>query len=443
MGKLVALKNVSDGTLEYLEQESGRLYADEQGANLLRVLSEVEFLRGADGPLLDKHKRRIHLSALASAAAEHDAAMRANQLGCDIPWQAVSASGRRSDQVAKPRNARAQNIFMRSADGKLVAMDLAVTDVHTAAALPNYAGGYHLAPGVADQVAPVIPVAKQSDVYNSWNTDTDFKRKIPNASAAGGDVPMVNPTLTSGSPTYIAEQYALGGFITTEVQANADVPLQPWQKLMQMVVDALRLEREIRVAGVVQTSSNWNSGLVTTLASGAQWDGGASADPILNLHNAEEASYMDIDGFVFSELVLHDFLRSPAVQKYVFAKSQVGALPSLDEISREFGLPPIYVGKMKYVTGGALAYVWGDHVVGLHRPPTMPPTSQMDIATAVTFRWTGGTAPDGTVTGGFLVRSYWDPKRGPRGATVVVVTHNDAEVQTSAYVGALILNCHR
>ena len=47
------------------------------------------------------------------------------------------------------------------------------------------------------------------------------------------------------------------------------------------------------------------------------------------------------------------------------------------------------------------------------------------------------------MTAGFLVRTYYDPKRGARGGTQVVVVHNDIEVQTSQLVGGLILNAHQ
>ena len=442
MGKLIALKDVTSGTLNYLEASTGKLFGDPEGVSFLRELKEETFIQGEHGrPVLDKHGRRIHLSDLANAAAEHYYASMADSLRCDIRWQMRDAAGFTSDQISRPGRSKPMTTFMRDDTGRLVAMDLAITDVHTAAALPNYAAGYHIAAGVADVAAPVILVAKQQDVYNTWNTDTDFKRKIPNASAPGGAVPTVNPVLVS-PPTYTAEQYALGGFIPTEVLTNADTPLQPMQKLMQMVVDALRLEREIRVANLLQTSGNWQSTLVNTITSGSQWDGGASGDPVANIHKMMEQSYMDLTGLVWSELVEHDFVRSSAVQKYFGFKDRTPGIPDTAKISEELGFPKIYTGRMKYVTGGALTYVWGNHVVGLHQPPVIPPTDQMEVATAVTFRWNGGTAPDGTVTGGFLVRSYYDPKLGPRGSSVVVVTHNDAEVQTSGYVGGLILNAH-
>ena len=54
-----------------------------------------------------------------------------------------------------------------------------------------------------------------------------------------------------------------------------------------------------------------------------------------------------------------------------------------------------------------------------------------------------GAIPDGTLSAGFLVRTFFDPKRGARGGTQVVVTHSDVEVMTSGYVGGLVTGAHQ
>lgn len=330
----------------------------------------------------------------------------------------------------------------READGRLVTMDLSVSDVHIAAALPNYAAGYHLAEGVADIASPPILVAKQSDKYFTWDNANEFKRKFPNASSPGAAVSEVNPTLSNA--TYSSNEYAIGTFIPTEIQSNADAPLQPFQKGVATCVTNLLLEREIRVATLLQTSGSWTSGNVKTLATGAQWNGGASSDPVFNLHTAIENSFLPVTGIVWSELVEHDFVRNPAVQKYVGYKTDMPGIPDMAEFASTLRLPPIYTAKMKYTTnGGTLTYVWGNHVVLLHQPPEQPPTSQQDVSTSYTFRWNGGTAPDGAVSAGFLVRTYFDPKRGARGGTQVIVVHNDVEIMTSSIVGGLILSAHQ
>lgn len=426
MGHLVALKNFdkAKGAIvpTYLDPEAAILYADEGGKTKLHELVPTSYLMTGHNDYARHDGSKIHVSQLANAAASHYYAQAAQLTGRPTKVAQLDEIG----------------YLAHDKDGRLITMDLGVTDVHTNAALGNYAAGYHIADGIADAVSPVILVPKQSNVFYTWNVSTDFNRKLPVGAAGGSAVGMINPGLTSTS--YSTVQYGLGGYITTEVQSNADSPLAPFTKLVQMVVDALRLEREYRVATLLQTSGNWNSSLVTTILSGAQWDGGAASDPLAVLHAMDEASYMSLDALVWSTKLRHAFVRNPAIQKYFGFKDRSPGIPQLAQISSELGIPDIYEGVMKYVTGGALSYIWGNHVVGLHRPKQNPPTNQMDVATTYTFRWNGGEAPDGSQTGGLLVRSYFDPKLGVRGSTVVVVTHNDIELQTSGLVGGLVLN---
>jgi hypothetical protein len=438
--ELRLMKDIQGGKPEYLDPKTGWLYADPGGLKSLRQMHETTFCKGVDGvDLRDGGGNLLHVSELANMASGYYASQLAEQTGREQTYEMRDAYGVVTEGKAKPRS---HLVTARDASGRLVTMDLSVGDVHTPATLPNYAGGYHIAKGVADLASPVILVQKQSDVFYTWNQQNDFNRKLANAGAPGAALPQINPANTT--TTYSANQYTLGGYLPTEIQANADAPLRPFAKLVQMCMDSLLLEREYRTALLLQTSGNWTSSLVNTIASGAQWNGGVSSDPIAALHKAQEQSYMELTGFVFSELVWHDFIRNPSVQKYLGFKDSSPGIPTPEEFaSQAKGLPPIHVAMMKYVTGGALTYVWGNSPVALHQPATLPPTDQMDVATSLTFRWAGGGAPDGSYAGGFLVRTFYDQKEGARGATRVVITHDDIEVLTSSLVGGLILNAHQ
>lgn len=410
MGTVIALRDFQTGALQHLDLSTGHVFDD--GGKVIKRMTPTDEIVGPGG-----RPTGIPTLALSQHAAICYHAKMAEQYGRPVPLRD------------------------RDFDGKVITMDLGVADVHVNAALPNYAAGYKIAEGVADIASPPILVPKASDVFFTWDNTNDFKRKLANVTAPGAGVNEVNPTLSN--TTYTTVPYGLGGFIPTEVQSNADSPLQPMKKMVQMVVDNLMLEREIRVETLMETSGNWNSGLVQTLAAGSQWNGGASSDPVANLHLAIEASYMPVTGIIWSEIVEHDFVRNPAVQKYVGFKADVDGIPTMAAFAAQLKLPPIYTAKMKYVTGGNLTYVWGNHVVLIHEPRERPPTSQQDVASSYTFRWNGGEAPDGSMSAGFLVRTYYDPKRGPRGGTELVVVHNDIEVMTSNLVGGLILNAHR
>lgn len=424
---LVELKHYDRDTRSavstFLDTDTRRLFADREGVKYLRTIVEEAFLLG-DGhrPIL-QDGARIHVSQLANAAAEHMYSQTVALTGCAPQVAMLDDYG---------------HVACDDKTGRLITMDLGIGDVHTAAALPNYAGGYHIADGIADAVSPVILVTKAQNIYYTWNASGDFNRRLGVATAPGAAVGMINPTL--GPMTYTTAQYGLGGYMPTEVLSNADAPLQPLVKMTHQIIDGLRLEREVRVAGSIQTSGNWNANLVTTIASGAQWDGGAASDPIAVIHAMQDATYMDITAFAWSSRLRRAFLRNPAVQKFIGFKDRVKGLPDMASLCEELGIPDFYEGTMKYTTGGAISYVWGNHLVGVRRPAQVPVANQMDIQTHLTFRWNGGEAPDGSQTGGILVRSFFDQKQGPRGSTVVIATHNDTEVQTSGLVGGLVLN---
>lgn len=319
--------------------------------------------------------------------------------------------------------------------------DLGPADVHIARGLPGYAAGYTLEDGVADVVAPPFLTPNQSDKFWTWNQNNQFELANPIVVAAGASPNEINPVLSNAS--FNCVPYALGSFITTDVVANADAPLQPMQAAVRMVMDKLKLAREVRVAALVQTTGNWNSNLVVSETAATKWNGGATSDPIADLHYLVEQTYMPLKKLVWSELVEHWFIRHPKVQQFFYAKNDYKPLPSGSEISRALGLPEIVTARMKYLPtqAGGLSYVWGNHVVGVRDTAALG--SGQDVATARTFRWTGGPTPDGSAVGGWLVRTYFDPKRGARGGTVVVVSHYDAEVVTSNLVGGLLANAYQ
>ena len=301
--------------------------------------------------------------------------------------------------------------------------------------------GHEIDDGVADVAAPPFLVPNQSDKFWTWSQINAFTSVAPNIATAGGSPNEVSASLSN--TTFTTVPYALGGFVPTELQANADAPLNVMAKIMRVVMDKLKLAREIRVATLLQTTGNWASTLVNTIPASNKWDNGPGADPIADLHLSIEQSYMDPTDIVMSELVFHWMVRSPAVQKYFAGKAGTPQIPTPDQVSSLFGLPKITVAKIKYLptAAGGITYVWGNHVVLLRSTAAL--ATQQDVATARTFRWAGGTSPDGATVGGWLVRTYFDQKRGGRGGTAVVVTHYDTEVITSNLVGGLDYNAYQ
>ena len=420
---LVQLSAAQGTEKRFIEIDSGRVFS-ESGEFLFKML------HGDD--------KATELS-LADYAATYDAECISASTGRPVTVRDPSFKAPGNESGERVVHCRAM-----SEDARLLAQpqgDLAPGDVHIQRGLPGYAAGYALADGVADIASPPFLVPNQSDKYWTWNETNAFTQVQPIIASAGGSPNEVNAALSSTS--FQTVPYALGGFVPTELQANADAPLNVMQKVMRNIMDKLKLAREIRVATLLQASGNWNTNLVNTVAAGSKWNNGAAADPIADIQLITEQSYMDPTEAVISELVFHWMVRSPAVQKYFYAKDGSPQLPTPEEFSSMFGLPKFTCAKIKYLptAAGAITYVWGDHVVLLRSTAAL--ATQQDVATCRTFRWTGGTSTDGTSVGGWMVRSFYDAKRGPRGGTAIVVSHYDTEVITSKNVGGLIANAYQ
>jgi hypothetical protein len=218
-------------------------------------------------------------------------------------------------------------------------------------------------------------------------------------------------------------------------------------------MNAMMLAREIRVANLLRTAGNHAN--VTTLSASTKWNGGASSNPIQDILSIVESSLQPITDIIMSPQAAHAFMQNAAVQKYIAYKPSVPGLASaigtsttgagsLDSFSAILGLPPIRIAAMKYkATASTYPYIWGGDVLLLHKPPAGVPRDGQDIAASYTFRWNAADVVGGSTNtannGGFTVRSFYNPYRGPRGGQQVVVTMNDIEVMTSTLVSGLIV----
>lgn len=337
---------------------------------------------------------------------------------------------------------------MRDDMGRLVTMDLGQSDVHIDAALSGYAARYTQWDGIAEDICPVVPSEFASAKYYTWDKDDVFQNVEDLSVAPGSVVKEVSPRLSTSS--YTTLPYGLATAVPTEVQANADGPLNVELAATKRLMDNIGLAREMRVAALVTTSGNWTGGYTTTLGATAKWNNGTTSDPVADIYTAIESSLTPVTGLAMSERTFHAFIQNPNVQKYVSNKVSLPPLPGINagnqaNISSEFSsllsLPPFKIGRQRKKTAASTyGYVWGNNVALVYASGGGMPM-MTSPSTCKTFRWNGANGvPDGTVQGGFLVRSYFDPKRGARGSRIVVMTHNDAEIVTSTVAGGLIIN---
>jgi hypothetical protein len=341
---------------------------------------------------------------------------------------------------------------MREADGTLITMDLSPADVHIPSAMPNYADGFKLEGCVADSVSPPQPVKKQQDKFFQWDKKIAFQPAQSLEEGPGGVIPEVSPTLSNTQ--YNTNERVLACHMRTETIANADGVLNPDQMAMTLILNKLKIHRERLIATQLTTTGNWDSTVRLALGAGAQWNGGASSDPMANVRAIMRASLQTVTGMTCNRRVWDHFSMNAQVQKFIQFKPSVPGIPTPEAMNGTQALQTlpreIYVSDAKYLTSsGTYDYIWPDALVLFRSIPGMPMDGQT-ISTAKTFRWLGGNdmvkdSTGVTVDGfqgfnGWLVRKFWDQKRGARGGMTTVVVVNDAELMFSNIVGGLISN---
>lgn len=123
---------------------------------------------------------------------------------------------------------------------------------------------------IADQIFPVIPVQKQSDLYfkytkGDWFRDTAQERAPGTESAGGGYA------LTTDS--YNATVYAVHKDVDPQIRANSDDPLNADRDATLWVTQQLLIRREIQVVQAAIKTSTWTGSTTGgDISVGTKWD---------------------------------------------------------------------------------------------------------------------------------------------------------------------------
>lgn len=134
---------------------------------------------------------------------------------------------------------------------------------------------------VADRVFPNVPVAKQSDLYftydrGEFNRD-EMQKRAPGAESAGG-------VYTLGEDNYFAHVWAFHKDVDDQVRGNADAPLNPDMEATEFVTTKALLKREKEWVASYFAPSIWT----TDTTPSTLWDV-ATSTPIEDVRAAKRA----------------------------------------------------------------------------------------------------------------------------------------------------------
>lgn len=167
-----------------------------------------------------------------------------------------------------------------------------VSDLHVNRPLTNMSVAFmqSLLKFQADNLAPIMPVPKKSDVYfklskEYWFSDIMKKR--------GVGAPSIRQGYGVTTDSYLADLWSLGKPVDDQERANADAPLNQDRTAMKFVTRAERMNREFGFKNAAwDTSAQWttyltgNSSASAVVASSTfkQWNN-ADATPLEDVAN--------------------------------------------------------------------------------------------------------------------------------------------------------------
>jgi Ca2+-binding RTX toxin-like protein len=324
--------------------------------------------------------------------------------------------------------------------GQPLQLSLSPDDVHEEEELSTYLAGYAPTGFRADEASKVVLVDHDKDKFRNFSSDDAFLRVDVKGSIEGA-IPEVDP-IPEINQYQVVDRF-LGSFVNDITEQNATKLFRPRQQAMKRVKWAIQLDREHDTWDLLQAVASWDAANVVTLGAGFEWNGGGSSDPIFDLQARIEASAQLVTDIWMNQTAGHAFLRNALVRDHMrqmigdgAANGALGDVANAQARAVDFqipGLPPIHIvaGKSRAVTGAALSFILGDHVVLTTSPPGVP-SDGMEIASSYTFRRRG------RVGTGFETREFRVENRGPQGGTMIVASMADIAVMTGNNVGGLI-----
>lgn len=280
------------------------------------------------------------------------------------------------------------------------------SQVHIDAALTNLSVAYRNAHFIADAVAPVVGVRKQSDKYFVLDADRERFRSTDDTRAPGAEANEVDFAVSSDS--YFCEDHALEAVITDEERDNADPAIQPDIDKTEFLTDKILLNKEIALANQIATNASLPN---ETLSGTDQWDDYDNSDPVQEVESQKGTILAAVQQLpntlvlpyqVYAQVRMH-----PKVLERV-ANSHTGAV-SEAVLADVFDVERVLVPRGLKNTAApgqtaSLSHIWGKNAF-LCYVPARP--GLKTVAFTTTFQW---SAAPGSLNG-HLVEVWREERR--------------------------------
>lgn len=242
-----------------------------------------------------------------------------------------------------------------------------VSSVHVSVPLSNVAIKYKNPAFVAEQIAPVVRVNKESDKYYIFGKEE--LRDKDSLRAAGAEANEIEWDVDTA--TYSAEEYALKYLLPDRVRDNADVAVQPRITTTEKLTKWIQLGYEKRIQAIAQNTANVGG----NHAAATKWDAASGQDPEADVDTAKTSirrtAGVEPNTILMSEAVWQALRR--------WLKSQLTNLVYQEYIA--MGKPPATLWNLKLIVAGSIentaaegqansiADIWSDNVIVAYVEP--------------------------------------------------------------------------
>lgn len=280
---------------------------------------------------------------------------------------------------------------------------------------------------IADKVLPRVQVNKEEFGYNSFDANDAFT--IPDTRV--GRTSAVNQVEFGATRlTDQTEDYGLEDPIPFKDIENArESGYDPEGRATEVITDLILLDREVRAANKVFSTSTYAAGSKTTLAGVNQWSDTANSDPVTVLENAIDGMLVKPNKLVLGRAVWTALKRHPKVVTAVLGSANSTGRVTAERLAEILEIQEVVVGEGWINTArkgqtASMARAWGKSAALLYINPNA------DADRGITF---GFTAQFGKR----VAMRYEDIKIGLDGGVIVRVGERVKEKVVASNLGYL------
>lgn len=252
-------------------------------------------------------------------------------------------------------------------------------DVHVDRLLTQMSIGYQNAIYIAQRIAPVVLVDRQSDIVPKYDQSHWFRNEA--VKLASTDAPPAGGYEVDTTDKYFCELYGIGHLIADDARANTDSPFNLDRDGMEWLVDKMDMARERSFISDFWKTTVWGTDK-TGGSDFTKWSTFATSTPIQNLRSfkrdirrkiARNPNILVMGDLTWDSLADHPDLldrikyASSSTSPAIVTPNLLAQLLELEEIL--IGLS-IYTASPEGTAEGSVTYTanWDDDALLLYRP---------------------------------------------------------------------------